>query len=56
MTQSDIAKEVGLSPGGISDIANGRTREPSGDSALKLDRLHRQRCPRANQALQASIA
>ena len=45
MTQAQIAAKIGLSPSGLGDIAQGRTKSPSGDAALALDKLHRETCP-----------
>lgn len=44
LTQVEIALRVGLTQPSIADIASGRTREPSGGAALKLDALHRKLC------------
>lgn len=44
MTLADIGEKVDLATSTVSDIANERTKEPGGDAALKLDRLHRRKC------------
>lgn len=41
MKLSDIGERVGLATSTISDIAQGRIKEPGGDAALKLDALYR---------------
>lgn len=45
LTLREIAEQIGMSQSGVSDIANGHVEEPGGNAALKLDKLHRQRCP-----------
>jgi transcriptional regulator with XRE-family HTH domain len=54
MTLADIGAEVGLSTGGVGDIASGRTESPRGDAALKLHQLHLDRC--GKKASRASAA
>lgn len=45
MTLAEIGAEVGLAPSTVSDIEQGRTKEPRGDSALRLHELHKSRVP-----------
>jgi transcriptional regulator with XRE-family HTH domain len=45
MTQAEIATKIGMSASGVGDIAQSRTKAPTGDAALALDRLHRETCP-----------
>lgn len=54
MKQSEIGAEVGLATSTISDLANGRTKAPGGEAAIKLFELHRTRC--ANPAPQNTAA
>ena len=44
LTQREIGDSIGLSTSAVSDIANGRTGEPGGTAAMKLHRLHGDRC------------
>lgn len=39
-TLAQIGEAVGLSPGAVSDIEQGRTAEPRGMAAVKLHDLH----------------
>lgn len=47
MKQSEIGAEVGLATSTISDLANGRTKAPGGEAAIKLHELHQKRCTAA---------
>jgi predicted XRE-type DNA-binding protein len=50
MKQSEIGAACGLATSTVSDIANGRIKEPGGDAALALHLLHVERCsPRETQ-------
>lgn len=37
---TEIGKAIGKSPQGVSDIKQGRTKEPGGMAAVKLHHLH----------------
>lgn len=54
MKQSEIGAEVGLATSTISDLANGRSKAPGGEAAIKLHELHQKRC--ANGVAQPSAA
>jgi transcriptional regulator with XRE-family HTH domain len=43
-TLTDTAREIGLSVQSLSDIKQGRTKEPTGMAAVKLHALHRKHC------------
>lgn len=49
MKQSEIGAEVGLAVSTISDLANGRTKAPGGEAAIKLHELHQKRCNNQTQ-------
>lgn len=40
LSLSDIAKNIGISPQGLCDLAAGRNGEPKGMVAVKLHKLH----------------
>lgn len=44
LKQSEIGAACGLATSTISDIANGRSKAPGGEAAIKLYELHRERC------------
>jgi transcriptional regulator with XRE-family HTH domain len=44
LKQSEIGSLCGMATSTVSDIANGRIKEPGGDAALKLHDLHIARC------------
>jgi transcriptional regulator with XRE-family HTH domain len=44
LTLVELGQRVGLSPGAVSDIEQGRTREPTGDAALRIHELHLELC------------
>lgn len=44
MTLAEIGDLIGLAASSVSDIEQGRTSAPSGDAAIKLHSLHRERC------------
>ncbi len=44
LSQGEICDEVGLKPSSLSDIKNGRSAEPRGNAAVKLNDLHKRRC------------
>ncbi len=44
LTYAQIAELIGVAPSTIGDLAVSRSSEPKGDTALKLDALHRERC------------
>ena len=44
MTLAEIGEEIGMATSSVSDIANGYTKEPGGNAALKLHQLHLERC------------
>lgn len=39
-----ISEETGLAVSSLSDIKNGRTKQPRGDAAMKLYELHQRLC------------
>lgn len=41
MTLAEIGEEIGLSPSAVSDIEQGRTAEPKGSPAVRLNDLHK---------------
>jgi RIO-like serine/threonine protein kinase len=41
MTLAEIGAAIGMTTGGVGDIASGRTKSPRGECALKLHALHR---------------
>lgn len=47
LTLAEIGGEIGLAVSSVSDLANGRTRAPGGDAAVKLQFLHASRCRKA---------
>jgi transcriptional regulator with XRE-family HTH domain len=49
MTLQQIGAAVGLSTPAIGGIATGRTKQPRGEAAVRLDKLHR-RLTRKNSA------
>lgn len=44
MTLAQIGVEIGLATSSVGDLANGWSESPRGEAALKLDKLHRDRC------------
>ena len=44
LTLAEIALQAGVAPSTIGDLATGRTDSPRGETALKLDQLHRDKC------------
>ncbi len=54
MTLTEIGEAIGLSPGAVSDLAQGSSKSPRGDAAMKLVELHSQHFPRDNSASHAS--
>lgn len=44
MTLSEIGEAVGMATSSVSDIANGRSRSPRADAAMRLHDLHQSRC------------
>ncbi|MCQ4165116.1 helix-turn-helix domain-containing protein [Tahibacter harae] len=44
MTLEAIATAIGHSTSAVSEIRQGRTKQPKGNAALRLDALHRARC------------
>jgi len=46
MTLAEIGREIGLSIPAVNDIDKGRTKEPKGDTAIKLVALHNARIGR----------
>ena len=58
MTLAEIGVEVGLATSTIGDLANGWSESPRGEAALKLDKLHRDRCcsgSRKTQSMQGAM-
>ena len=51
LKQSEIGTHCGMATSTVSDIANGRIKEPGGDAAVKMHILHAERC---NQPAQLS--
>ena len=47
LTLAAIAETIGVTTSAVGDIATGRSKSPRGEAALKLDRLHRERCPQS---------
>jgi len=39
-TLAAISRETGMAPGTVGDIKRGRTKAPTGDSAVRLHQLH----------------
>ena len=50
MTLAEIGEAIGMATSSVSDIANGHTKEPGGNAALKLHELHRARCRKSARA------
>lgn len=50
MTYAAIGEAIGMATSSVSDIANGHTKEPGGDAALKLHELHRSKCKKSARA------
>lgn len=50
MTLTEIASAIGLSPQALSDIKQGRSKEPRGMCAVRLYELHTDRCPSPKRA------
>lgn len=44
MTLAEIGESIGMATSSVSDVANGYTKEPGGNAALKLHELHLERC------------
>jgi transcriptional regulator with XRE-family HTH domain len=51
MSLTAIGELIGLSPQGVSDIKQGRTKAPTGDAAVALHKLHSRRCLRFRRAV-----
>jgi transcriptional regulator with XRE-family HTH domain len=49
MTLAEIGKAIGMTTGGVGDIASGRTKSPRGEVAMSLHALHRKRCGKISQ-------
>lgn len=56
LTLREIGELVGMSTGGVSDIAQGRTTQPSGDAAIALHQLHQRKCARRRRSAPRSAA
>lgn len=44
MTLVEIAEYLDVPRSTVSDLASGRTKAPTGDAAVKLWQLHKERC------------
>ena len=44
MTLTAIGEAIGLTPGAVSDVKQGRTSNPRGMAAVRLHQLHAEKC------------
>lgn len=49
-TRAQVARETGMSPGAVSDLATGRTREPKAGNGWQIAALHKRVMRRQRRA------
>lgn len=56
LTMKVIGERIGISEQGVWNIANGRNKQPLGDTAIELDRLHRRYAKQIRRAKAKLVA
>jgi transcriptional regulator with XRE-family HTH domain len=54
LSLTEIADRIGASISAVSEIKQGRTKQPRGDTAMKLYALHQERCVKAPKPKKAA--